>query len=146
MIVGINHVGMSVSDLDASIAFYRSVLGMEVIVQDAFGGTPYEDIMKLAGACGRAALLRGAKFQIEMFEFARPKPPAPDLARPVCDVGITHFCIEVVDVDAVYSNLAAAGVVFHGPPVDFAGEAKAAYARDPDGNVIEFLEHASSRP
>src|SRR5688500_6066598 len=104
MIIGVNHVGMSVTDLDASIGFYRAVLGMEVVVRDGFGGAPYAEIMKLDGAAGRAALVRGAKFQIEMFEFAHPKPRAPDTARPVCDIGLTHLCVDVVDIDAVYQN------------------------------------------
>ena len=140
MKLAFNHVGMSVSDLDAAITFYGAVLGMEVVVQDRFGGPAYAEIFALPGATGRAALIRGGGFQIEMFEFETPAPAAPDRSRPVNGIGITHFCIDVTDIAALFDRLTARGVVTHGPPVDFAGQALAVYARDPDGNVIEFRQ------
>ncbi|VVO78451.1 hypothetical protein PS874_01540 [Pseudomonas fluorescens] len=38
--------------------------------------------------------------------------------------GITHFCLDVKDIDRVYQRLLAAGLHFHGPPKDF-GEVRA---------------------
>ena len=56
-------------------------------------------------------------------------------------------CIEVVDIDAEYARLTAAGMRFNSPPisspddVDKAGlKVRVTYGRDPDGNSIELLE------
>lgn len=140
MIKGMNHVGLSVANLDRSIGFYRDLLGMEVVVASmVFEGPRYETILRLNGARGKVALLRAADMQIELFEFLHPLPRLADPHRPVCDHGITHFCIEVSDIDVVYERLQAAGVCFHSAPLDF-GTAKATYCRDLDGNVVELRQ------
>ena len=140
MIKGMNHVGISVASLDRSIRFYRDVLGMEMISQRTFEGGQYEAILALGGASGRVALLKAQNMQLELFEFSRPAPAPGVPNRPVCDHGITHFCVEVSDVEGEYERMKSAGVVFHCPPVEFFCAAKAAYARDPDGNAFELLE------
>jgi catechol 2,3-dioxygenase-like lactoylglutathione lyase family enzyme len=140
MITGMNHVGVSVADLDRSIAFYRDVLGMSVVVTGNFGDERYERVLGLKQTRGRAALMRLGNFQIELFEFAHPVPRAGDPNRPVCDHGITHFCLQVTDIHSEYERMKAAGVAFHCPPEEFSGEAFATYGRDPDGNVFELLE------
>lgn len=143
MIKGMNHVGISVASLDRSIAFYRDLLGMEVLIQAPFSGEQYETILALERAAGKVAALKlkGGDLLIELFEFEYPAPKHADSARPVCDHGITHFCIEVTDIEGEYSRLKAAGVAFHCAPVKFARSGnKATYGRDPDGNVFEMLE------
>lgn len=140
MIRSMNHVGISVANLDRSIEFYRDLLGMEVGAVSAFEGQQYERILALAGAAGRSVMLRHGNTQIEIFEFRHPQPRVGDRDRPVCDHGITHFCIEVSDIDSLYEKLRAAGTRFHCPPLNFFGIARATYGRDPDGNVFELLE------
>jgi catechol 2,3-dioxygenase-like lactoylglutathione lyase family enzyme len=141
MIKGMRHVGMSVSSLDRSLAFYRDLLGMEIVGQGPFGGEQYETILGLSGARGRVALLRSGDLQIELFEFAHPAPASQNRQRPVCDHGISHFCVEVTDIDRLYESWLSAGVYFHCPPLTFFGTVKATYGRDPDGNVFELIEH-----
>lgn len=146
MITGVNHVGISVASLDRSIGFYRDLFGMEVVVEDTFQGERYDAILALLGTAGRVALLRKGSLQLELFEFKHPTPHHKDPRYPVSDHGISHFCIEVADLDGFYSKLSAAGVYFHCPPIDFKGIAKATYGRDPDGNVFELLELEKKKP
>lgn len=140
MIRGMMHVGISVASLDRALAFYRDLLGMQIVGQSTFGGEQYETILGLRGASGRVALLGLERMQIELFEFDSPRPAPAKPSRPVCDHGITHICIEVDDIDAEYRRLHAAGVVFHCPPLEFFGTVKATYGRDPDGNVFELTQ------
>lgn len=146
MIVGLNHVGMSVANLDRAIGFYQDLLGMDLVVRKPFGDEKssgyekYRAILGLEDAHGEVALLRRTHLQIELFEFHSPRPKPSDLKRPVCDHGITHFCLQVTDVRGEYARLKAAGIVFHCPPQEFAGEAVVTYGRDPDGNVFELLQ------
>jgi catechol 2,3-dioxygenase-like lactoylglutathione lyase family enzyme len=142
MIKAMKHVGISVSNLGRSISFYRDLLGMEVVVEDTFSGDQYDAILRLRATSGKVALLKSGDMQIELFEFSHPTPRHADPDRPVCDHGITHFCVQVDDVDDSYERLRASGVSFHCPPIVFYGTAKATYGRDPDGNVFELLQLA----
>ena len=139
VVKALHHVALSVRDLDRSIAFYCGLLGMEKLHQVSFGGETMELITRLPHARGRAAMLRVGGQNIEIFEFSEPIPKAPEVQRPVCDHGISHFCVEVDDLEQEYERLKAAGVEFHCAPQPF-GNMKSTYARDPDGNVFELLE------
>lgn len=142
MIRGVHHVGVSVADLDRSIAFYRDLLGMTLEFEGPFSGEQFDRILALEGAVGRVALLRAQDLQLELFQFLNPLPKAASVNRPVCNHGITHFCIEVDDVYTTYEALKTAGVVFHCPPLKFGPTTIATYGRDPDGNVFELLERS----
>lgn len=138
---------MSVASLERSIAFYRDVLGLKVIRERAFEGGPHERIMGLEGAKGRLAILQAETMRLELFEFTNPSPKLSHPERPVSDHGISHFCIEVMDIDEEYRRLKSAGVPFTCPPIEFSGMAMATYGRDPDGNMFELIElHASACP
>lgn len=147
MIKGINHVGISVMNLERSVRFYLDQLGMQVVIEAReFSGERYERILALEGARGKVALLQRGTLQLELFEFIDPPPREKDPNYSVADRGISHFCIEVEDLDTLYDRLHKAGVRFHCPPVEFVGEAKATYGRDPDGNVFELLELTPGEP
>jgi len=140
VIKSINHVALSVSNLDRAIEFYRDALGMGFVVRTPFAGDEYEAVLGLEGAQGQVALLRLGEVHIELFEFERPKPGPLDPNYPVSDHGISHFCLEVTDIQGEYERLKAAGARFHCPPQHFFGTAIATYGRDPDGNVFELLQ------
>jgi catechol 2,3-dioxygenase-like lactoylglutathione lyase family enzyme len=147
MIKGMNHVGISVSDLDRSIAFYKDMLGMELagpIV--AFAGPLFEQVMALENPQGRIGFLSNGSLQIELFEFHHPTPAPKDPNYSVADRGISHFCVEVTDLAATYERLLAAGVRFHCPVLKFPSGIQATYGRDPDGNVFELLELSHVAP
>lgn len=143
---GMNHVGISVSSLERSIAFYRDMLGLELagpIVP--FEGPLFEQVMALKSPKGRIGFMTNGRVQLELFEFERPRPAAMNPDYPVADHGISHFGIDVVGIDSIYERLSAAGVRFHCPVLTFPGGVRATYARDIDGNVFELLERPASR-
>jgi catechol 2,3-dioxygenase-like lactoylglutathione lyase family enzyme len=150
MINGLSHVGISVTHLERSIAFYQEGFGLTLVSQGTFEPGKfegkYEAILGLKGAKGRVATLKGNRVEIELFEFSYPVPKPTDCNRPVCDHGITHFCVDVKDIDSEYERLAAIGASFHCPPQKIVGVAAATYGRDPDGNVFELLEWCSAPP
>jgi len=141
MIRGIHHTSISTGDLDRMLGFYRDLVGMEVLFEVDFAGAEIEAITALPGARGRVAMLRAANAHVELFEYARPEPEAADPNRPVCNPGLTHLCFDVIDLPGEYQRLKARGVPFHCEP-QFLGNGTilATYARDPDGNVVEFQE------
>jgi catechol 2,3-dioxygenase-like lactoylglutathione lyase family enzyme len=136
-----NHVGISVVNLDRSIAFYREMFGMEPAMEIMpFGGPDFTAVMGLPGAHGRMCMVTAGDVWLELFEFAAPAPRPKAVDYPVADHGYSHFGFEVEDIEAVYDRLIAKGVQFHCPVTTFAGGMRAAYGRDLDGNVFEILE------
>jgi len=141
MIKGMHHIGISVTNLERAVGFYTELLGME-IAAPAFplNGSQMEQVMALTALQAQLCVVRKGSLMLELFEFAQPKPAPKDANYPVSDRGITHFGIEVDDIDATYERLMAAGVRFHSPVQTFPRGVKATYGRDPDGNVFELLE------
>jgi extradiol dioxygenase family protein len=67
-----------------------------------------------------------------------------------CDVGATHICLQVNNMDDAFSTLEARGAVFNAPPVtltegDLAGS-QWAYLRDPDGIQLEIWSWPEGHP
>jgi catechol 2,3-dioxygenase-like lactoylglutathione lyase family enzyme len=116
----LDHLVLTVADVDATVAFYERVLGMRAIT---FGQ-------------GRRAL-----------EFGRQKinlHPAghefePKAERPTPGSGDLCF-ISAVALDEVIAHLDACGVAIEEGPVERTGAAgpiESVYFRDPDGNLLE---------
>ena len=141
MIKSFHHIAISVTDIERSIDFYKSWFEMEQACPVfPIGGPQYDSVLALAGVQGKMCVMVKAGFHLELFEFAQPKPAAKDLNYSVADRGLTHFGVEVVDIEGTWNRMQAAGVRFHSPVTQFPGGMKAAYGRDPDGNVFELLE------
>jgi catechol 2,3-dioxygenase-like lactoylglutathione lyase family enzyme len=143
-----NHVGISVTDLDRSIAFYREMFGMEPLGDPfPFSGPQFSEIMDITEVEGRMCMIAGGSVWLELFEFSNPVGKAKDANYPVSDRGISHFGLTVDDIHATYDKLKAAGVPIHGHLQTFSGGGmRAAYCRDPDGNVFEIMQPGDGMP
>jgi catechol 2,3-dioxygenase-like lactoylglutathione lyase family enzyme len=145
MIRGIHHVAISTPDLDRLTAFYTDVMGFEVVMRTHWRDREIIDRMiGLTGSAARQVMLRAGNAYLELFQYESPTPrPAPPDRDPSWH-GYTHFCVDVVDIDAEYERLSRLGMTFHAPPptVDELGHTRlrAIYARDPDGNIVELQE------
>lgn len=148
-IVGAHHTSFTVADLDRSLAFFRDLLGLEVVyvreVRDAYFGR----IVGLSGCVVRAALLRlpGGAYHVELFQYVEP---AGQTYRPrPCDPGSTHLSLLVDDLPALYRELHGRGVTFVSEPVEIDGGpnrgAFGLYLRDPNGILIELFQPARDK-
>jgi len=130
MIRGFEHVGMTSSNLDASIAFYCGLLGLT------------EALVKPTREGGRIAFLDAGGVMLEIVE---PPAPVETPARevPVGEAGIRHITFRVDDVEAAYDRLRSAGVEFTIAPrkaVHSELVSKVAFCSDPDGIIVELLQ------
>ncbi len=139
-----NHVGISVANIERTVDFYRDIFGMEPLCETfPFGDAQFSAIMDLPGVSGRMTMIGIGAIQLELFEFASPAPAAKDPEYKVSDHGYSHFGITVDDIDETYARLKAASARIHCPVVQFPGGMKAAYCRDPDGNVFEIMQQCA---
>jgi catechol 2,3-dioxygenase-like lactoylglutathione lyase family enzyme len=117
---GIDHIVLTVKDIDATCAFYARVLGMSVIT---FGG-------------GRRALSFGAQ-KINLHQSGRQFEPKAKKPTP----GSADLCfVTSMSVSDVLEYLRACEVQLLVGPVQRTGAVgpiMSVYFRDPDGNLIE---------
>jgi catechol 2,3-dioxygenase-like lactoylglutathione lyase family enzyme len=151
---GIDHVAMTVPNLDDASRFLEEALGAKPIYDDLkrdqtpLKGAMVERQLDLVAGTSLVAMrmLRVANGPgIELFEVQSPHQQPP--ARP-SDLGLQHFGVYVDDIDAAVERFVAAGgelVAAPAPTIGVeAGPGNAyCYARTPWGTIIELITHPS---
>lgn len=135
-----HHIAIACADLDRSLAFYEEVLGMEVQV-DYGASAPYEErdrLLALDNVASRGMLIGNDYLRIELIEFQSPVDASASMPA-INRLGLTHIAVQTEDIAQDYARLTRLGVPCNSPPIDF-GTLSALYARDPDGNSIEWLQ------
>ena len=131
-----HHYGINVSDIDESIEFYEGVLGLEL--ERRF---PISDVQSaivgVEGVSGEIAFLDAGACKVELIAYDAPANANANESSSNHDVGMTHFCLDVEDLDAIYADLADE-IEFVSPPQRISEALQVAYAYDPDGNIVAF--------
>ena len=143
-IIVADHTGITVSNLERSLAFWRDVLGFEFSHTAHQKGDLAQEITGVEGAEIKLAVLKTpGGHKIELLEYLAPADRKPADIRP-CDIGSVHVALLVHDLDAVLERIAASDWKAAGKPQRLqsgpnAGK-RVVYVRDPDGTTIEFME------
>lgn len=147
---GIEHVGITVPNIDRAVRFFEEALGARVLYEhwplgsEPFGG---EEAERMLGVSPGAAIVRACMLympggpNIELFEYAseRQRPAV----RP-SDLGIQHISFATDDIQASCDRIAAAGGEVLVGPRDFPIGLEAGpgnqwcYTRAPWGMTIEL--------
>jgi catechol 2,3-dioxygenase-like lactoylglutathione lyase family enzyme len=147
-VIAADHTGITVSNLERSLPFWRDVLGFELSHRAHQTGEMASEITGIAGAEIKLAVVKApGGHKIELLEYLAP----PDRKRHVdlrpCDVGSVHVALVVDDLEGVLLRIAAAGWKAAGKPQTLTSGPNAGkrviYVRDPDGTIIEFMEQAN---
>jgi len=145
--ITVQSVGMTVSDLDRAVAFYRDVLQFEPRGERRAAGADYAKLVDLPGAGARIARLALGDEVLELTAFREPRGREFPGDSRSNDRWFQHVAIIVRDMDAAYARLVEHGVrpaSIDGPQrlPDWnrsAGGIRAFYFRDPDGHFLEIL-------
>ena len=145
-IIVADHTGITVSNLERSLAFWRDVLGFEISHAAHQKGKMAQEITGVEGAEIKLAVLRvPGGHKIELLEYLAPADRKRADIRP-CDVGSVHVALLVNDLDSVLERIAASNWKAAGKPQMLqsgpnAGK-RVVYVRDPDGTTIELMQIA----
>ena len=140
-------IGMTVSDMDASVEFYSKVLSFEKVSDVEVAGEDYERLQGVFGLRMRIVQMKLGDEFIELTEYLTPKGrPVPVDSRSN-DRWFQHIAIITSDMDKAYALLRKNKVehASTGPQrlPDWnknAGGIKAFYFRDPDKHWLEILQ------
>lgn len=148
-LLGVNCIGLSVKDLDSTLAFYHSVTGFELVRREAVRGSSAADTL-----FGRAdveyeiAVLLAPNMLLELIEF---KHNANEITQrmPVQGPGMTHTCFQSASDNSGYQRFRDAGaqILSRGDsPIDLGGYGVTyAYGYDGEGNMFE-MEQLDEQP
>lgn len=147
-VLAADHTGITVSDLERSLVFWRDVLGFELSHRAHQTGELAAAITGVPGAEILIAVLKVPGHKIELLEYRAPADRKHLRPRP-CDIGSLHVALTVDDLDAVIETIAASGWKTAGKPQTLtvgpnAGK-RVIYVRDPDGTTIELMQPPSPK-
>ncbi len=147
LFLGIDHTALGISNTDASLKFYRDLLGLRKAGESENFGNEQEHLNQVFGAHLRITGMRAASGPgIEFLEYLTPRDGR---ARPA-DIhanDLVHWQTTIVtnDLDALAQKLQRAhvrsvssGVV--AVPKDKVGFSKGALVSDPDGHSVLLIQ------
>jgi catechol 2,3-dioxygenase-like lactoylglutathione lyase family enzyme len=135
-----DHVGLVVQDMAASIAFFRAI-GLVLEGEMAVGGEWVDRIIGLEGTQSEIAMLRTPDGHngLELSRFVSPQvvvqAPAPSNTT-----GLRHVAFEVSDLDEVLARLRPLGAELVGEVVRYEDIYRLCYVRGPEGILVELAE------
>ena len=131
----LDHVAFRVSDLEAAIAFYTEKLGLKLLFKE-IDEAHHEAFAFLELDGGNLELLQ------TLDQDNQPEPCAgPAIRKPYCP----HLAIASTDLDGLVAKLKKEDIPIVSGPLEIPGSVRWLYIRDPDNNVIEFVQWAVSR-
>ena len=141
--LGLHHAAITVSDIDATVAFYAKAVPYKVVKRYRVKGTAFPKAL-LSGKHKSVdiALVKMPTGYIQLMDFEPGEVTAP-YAHPINTPGYSHICFQSSSKDPAILRFMAAGLEIisrFGKPdgVDIGGYGvRYAYGRDPDGIMIE---------
>ncbi len=134
----IDHGGMAVPDLDATIEWYQRVFDFKVTQR--FGTSEF-----------KAAFMEREGGRLEIFQATPPPPVKPfkpltsaDLTPAMLKLGFTHIAFGVPDVDAAFQQAVSRGATAVNLPSTQPGGTRFGHISDLNQNVIELIHNAPS--
>lgn len=145
----IDHTGFTVSDLDASVAWYTRLLGSGPRMRKRSADTYMGAMIGYPGCEIEYAYfpIPGGEEMLELIEYVVPASAQVD--TETSNLGNGHICLLVDDLHAEFARLSE-WVTFRSPaPVEITAGANkggwGAYLRDPDGITIQMMQVPADR-
>lgn len=152
MLQEVAHVGITVSDMERSISFYRDVLGLCLSGTATMKGKETDRLFNRNNCVAKLAYLNGSKQllapPVELIQFDGEGGEGCEIQTPdLHKTSISEICFRVDDIDVVYKTLKEKQVEFLSEPqtfdfsMDGLGKSKAVYFKDPDGIILELMQY-----
>ena len=140
-IIGFNHIGISVQNLEAILPFYIKATGLELVKREKVSHSKNADLLfGVKGIAYETITLKAPNMLLELTEFSNQQS-SKITKMPPQGPGMTHTCYQSPAWNSGYDKFlqADADLLSRGDkPVDLGGYGVTyAYVYDPEGNMIE---------
>jgi len=147
LFLGIDHTAIAVADTDASLKFYRDLLGLRVVGESENCGTEQEHLNSVFGARLRITSLRAPTGPgIELLEYLSPRDARPfPVDEHANDLIHRQTELHTEDEEAAIASLRSAGTRFVSSGNVSFGEHELGFnrgfvVRDPDGHALSIVQ------
>jgi catechol 2,3-dioxygenase-like lactoylglutathione lyase family enzyme len=147
--VRVNHIGVTVGDLDRAVCFYRDVFGLDVLVGPERARAGHAGTERRADIFGtRWGEMRIAHLAdengtgVELFEFVQPPVEYPVEHFEFWRVGFSHLSFTVDDLESMRAAIEAHGGATRTAVYELQPGCRICYCKDPWGNAIELSSGA----
>ncbi len=136
----LDHVGITVADLDAATAFFVA-LGLEVENRMFVEGEFLDTVIGIPGSRTEIVMLKppDGSTRLELSSFVRPDH-LPGSAAPANELGLRNVAFEVHDLQAAVARVATDGYRLVGGIGEYEGFWRMAYVRGPEEIIVSLAE------
>jgi catechol 2,3-dioxygenase-like lactoylglutathione lyase family enzyme len=120
-------IGLVVGNIDASLKFYRDILGLEFIEKT-----------QVRTGTGTTCRLRFGNSELKLTETPNKLPNAT--VGIAAQLGIRYITFLIKNLSGLCKELQDKAIPFEVPERESRPGVRLAMVRDPDGNIIEFVE------
>ena len=140
------HIGLCVSDLERSIAFYRDVLGFaEVARRLNITDAGSANLLDFPDMDVELVYLERDGIRVELLWYRVPAAVFEEGRRPMHRVGLTHLAFRVGDLDDLCRRIeAGGGTVLPATTATFEQGNRGIMTLDPDGVRVELIERPNA--
>jgi len=132
------HVGIVVNDIDKMLWFYQNILNLEIMYDKIESGVFLNHILNSNNSSPRIIKLgKENNTIVELLYFGRTE----NKFKSLFDNGYTHFAITVKNCEELYNQIISSNLhVINTPMTSDENKVKVFFAKDPENNIIEFVE------
>ena len=133
------HIGLTVKNLERSIAFYRDIAEMQEGEYLEAQSAAFDRLTNNPGAKLKVIYMQAGSFLLQLIEYVAAGGTTLDLHHN--NVGSPHISLYVADVEAKYRQLKSrSDVTITSDIIQIAPTMRSFYTEDPDGVPVEFLQ------
>jgi catechol 2,3-dioxygenase-like lactoylglutathione lyase family enzyme len=135
------HIGLCVSDLERSLAFYCDVMGFTEVARLNVTDAGSANLLDFPEMDVELVYLERDGIRIELIWYRVPDQAEHDARRPMHRTGLTHLAFRVGDLDDLCRRIeAGGGEVLPATTATFALGNRGVMTLDPDGTRVELIE------
>lgn len=131
----LDHIGLSVGDLDAQARWYSSAFGLTATAEFEIAPLGLRGLFLVGAIAGTLTL------ELLEREGSAAQPAARDQAESLLTRGIRHLCLRVDDVDRAHRRLLDLGAAERMAPQQSPEPGvRMSFVADPEGNLLELID------
>jgi len=146
---GMNHIGLTVGDIDAAVQWYAKVFGLRLLDGPMVCDTTTSGADRRRDVFGErwrgmklAHMLTANGCGVELFQFLEPEARKPGESFAYWRFGVHHIAFTVDDFDAALGRICDNGGRARTSVYDVHGQTFICYCEDPWGNVLEIVSRS----